>query len=331
MEMFFWIVECIASFVELYMCGIFCGSFLLKEELGDRKYVLTLGSGIGALLVFLLNKIAIFSYVNSVLVIIIAFLLQLLVYKTKAGLSLLLTLVYTVILAMIDFLTAYLAAFAIGTDVSYLFNIQSISRVVCILLSKSLVVLIVVTLNNHLSKSLVLRKRYTVIMGAYSIFLLLSVFVMVELNMKEADPRTELFLTLFFIISIIIELLMFYFVIKTGESYEQRQRAELIEMKNANLMKSLDETQKAFNLWRRSVHDYKNNIIALRQLAEDGKHDEIREYLNQESKLMDKKMFYISTGSSVVDAIVNTKQNFAEEKGITFMVNATIPKKCEIS
>ena len=135
----------------------------------------------------------------------------------------------------------------------------------------------------------------------------------------------------FFIISIVIELMVFYFVIKVGESYEQQQKTELIETKNRMLQKSLDETEQAFKLWRRSVHDYKNSIIALRQLAVDGDMEGIKEYLNRESKLIDKKMFYIKTGSSVVDTIVNTKQSLAEGKGITFVVNASIPEKCCVS
>lgn len=124
---------------------------------------------------------------------------------------------------------------------------------------------------------------------------------------------------------------MFYFVIKTGESYEQQQKAELIEMKNRMLQKSLDETEQAFRLWKSSMHDYKNNMIALTQFANDGNLEGIRTYLKQENKIIGKRMFYIRTGNAVVDTLVNTKQSFAEEKGITFVVNAAIPDNCSIN
>ena len=162
----------------------------------------------------------------------------------------------------------------------------------------------------------------------YSAFLLVSLFIMVGLNIKNRSPETELFLVLFFIISILIELLVLYFIMKAGESYEQQRKNELIKMKNTMLQKSLDETEQAFQLWRKSVHDYKNHVIALRQLAADENMEGIKEYLNCENELIQKKMFYIKTGNSVVDAIVNTKQRLSEEKGITFIVNAAIPKKC---
>lgn len=168
-------------------------------------------------------------------------------------------------------------------------------------------------------------------MCIYSIFLLISLFLMVELNMDKRNTEIELLLTFFFVASILIEVIMFYFVIKMGESYQEKQKVELIEMKNNMLQKSLDETEQAFKLWRSSVHDYKNNVIALTQLAEDGNIEEIRKYLSRENKLIDRKMFYIRTGNSVVDTIINTKQNSAEKKGITFAVNAAIPEKCNIS
>ena len=152
-------------------------------------------------------------------------------------------------------------------------------------------------------------------MCIYSIFLLISLFLMVELNMDKRNTEIELLLTFFFVASILIEVIMFYFVIKMGESYQEKQKVELIEMKNNMLQKSLDETEQAFKLWRSSVHDYKNNVIALTQLAEDGNIEEIRKYLSRENKLIDRKMFYIRTGNSVVDTIINTKQNSAEKIG----------------
>lgn len=331
MTTFYWIMEYVASFIEISMCCIFCGTFLEKERLGDRKYLVLAGSGIGAILVIVLNRIDIFSYINSMLVTLIVLFLQLLIYKAKVEKSVLFMLIYMVILTAIDFMTAYFMALVLDTDAGYLLNTQSLKRVVCILLSKSLLILIIVTLSKMLKRTLIFLKRYVVIMCIYSIFLLVSLFVMVELNMNNGNPKTDLFLTIFFIASILIELLMFYFVIKTGESYEQRQKAELIEMKNRMLQKSLDETNQAFKLWKSSVHDYKHNIIALTQLADDGNIEEIKKYLKRENELMDRKMFYIQTGNSVVDAIVNTKQSFAEEKGITFVVNAKVPENCVVS
>lgn len=331
MTVFFWLVEYLASFIEILMCCIFCNSFLMKERAEYERYTITLMSGVGAGLIILLNQMELFSFLNTVIVILLCFIIQLILYKRKVWLTFVLTLIYFVILTAVDFTIAYLTALVLDTSAGYTLNTQSLKRVVCILLSKSILTLIVITVSRVCRNTIVLIKKYAVIMSIYSIFLLGLLFVMVELNMSGERPEMDFFLTLFFIASIIIELLTFYFVIKTGESYEQKQKAELIEMKNSMLQKSLNETEQAFKLWRNSVHDYKNNIIALSQLAEDGNIEEIKKYLKNETVLINRKMFYIRTGNSVVDAIVNTKQNFAENKGIIFTVNAAIPENCMIS
>lgn len=331
MTVFFWIIEYIASFIEIAMCCIFCGTFLVKEKLGDRKYLILTGSVLSALVIIILNKIQMFSFFNSILVILVVFLLQVFIYKTKVGLCIALTLIYAVILAAFDFVTTYFMAFILHTDANYLLNIQSLSRVLCILLSKSLLVITIAPMSKLSKTTLVYMKKYVAILFVYSFFLLGTLYIMVELNMNNRSPKMELFLVLFFVTSILIELLIFHFVIKMGESYEQQKKTELIEMKNRMLQKSLDETEQTFKLWRRSVHDYKNNIIALGQLATEGNMERIKEYLKRENELINKKMFYIKTGSSVVDTIVNTKQSLAEERGITFIVNAAIPDRCCIS
>ena len=331
MTVFFWIIEYIASFIEIFMCCVFCGIFLTKEKFGNRKYLAFVGSALSALLITGLNKIELFSFFNSMVVLLVIFLFQVFLYKTKIGLCIVVTLIYTVILAAFDFAVSYFTALIIHVNANYLLRNQSFSRVLCILMSKFLLILTVVTIRKLLRKSIIFIKKYIVIMCVYSAFLLVSLHIMVELNIKNRSPKTEMFLVVFFIISISIELLVLYFIIKTGENYEQQQKNELIEMKNTMLQKSLDETEQAFQLWRRSVHDYKNHVIALLQLAEDENMEGIKEYLNCENELIQKKMFYIKTGNSVVDAIVNTKQRLAEEKGITFIVNATIPKKCCVS
>ena len=331
MTVFFWIIEYIASFIEIFMCCVFCGIFLTKEKFGNRKYLAFVGSALSALLITGLNKIELFSFFNSMVVLLVIFLFQVFLYKTKIGLCIVVTLIYTVILAAFDFAVSYFTALIIHVNANYLLRNRSFSRVLCILMSKFLLILTVVTIRKLLRKSIIFKKKYIVIMCVYSAFLLVSLHIMVELNIKNRSPKTEMFLVVFFIISISIELLVLYFIIKTGENYEQQQKNELIEMKNTMLQKSLDETEQAFQLWRRSVHDYKNHVIALRQLAEDENMEGIKEYLNCENELIQKKMFYIKTGNSVVDAIVNTKQRLAEEKGITFIVNATIPKKCCVS
>ena len=160
MTTFFWIIEYIASFIEIFMCCVFCGAFLVKEEFGDRKYLAFAGAALSALLITGLNKIEIFSVFNSIFVLFVIILFQLFLYKAKIGLCIVLPLIYAVILAAIDFAVSYFTALILQVDANYLLNHQNFSRVLCILLSKFLLILIVVILRRLLGKSITFVKKY---------------------------------------------------------------------------------------------------------------------------------------------------------------------------
>ena len=141
MTTFFWIIEYIASFIEIFMCCVFCGAFLVKEEFGDRKYLAFAGAALSALLITGLNKRngflkSIFSVFNSIFVLFVIILFQLFLYKAKIGLCIVLPLIYAVILAAIDFAVSYFTALILQVDANYLLNHQNFSRILCILMSK---------------------------------------------------------------------------------------------------------------------------------------------------------------------------------------------------
>lgn len=326
MILFYWIMEYAASFTELFLCFYFCGVFITKDSFKTKKKEIVCYTIINALILIGFNCINIFSQVLS-LIFTIVFLISLCLVYRKIIVTTVLMLIYMVILSAIDYLTANLVAFSLHVSTEYLLGEQSPKRVVCIFLSRAILILLMIFIKKIFGDKKVESTKYMLIVCLSSLFLLLSNFIAV--GGIAAD--NEVFSIVFFIVSIMIELLLFYFMLSMAKYYEQKQTMMLIEMKNDMLQKSLDDTEQAFDLWRQSVHDYKNNIISLTQLADEGNLQEIKKYLQKENELISKKMFYIKTGNSMVDAIINTKQKIAEQKGIIFIVNAMIPEKCIVN
>ncbi len=97
------------------------------------------------------------------------------------------------------------------------------------------------------------------------------------------------------------------------------------------LEQSMTETEQTFMLWKTSLHDFKLNIMNLMSMAENNDIQGIKEYLEKENDLLGKKLFYYKTGNETVDIILNIKQKLAENKGITFIINAKVPENCRIS
>jgi signal transduction histidine kinase len=331
MTLIYWCLDFVASFIEVLMCCIFCGTFLDKENLKEKKYPILWFTIIFSALVICMNNIELFSYITTFVFLVSIIIFQWLLYRKRSFLTIVLPLIYMVIFSAFDFCTAFGLAYLSNVNVNVIMNEQNILRLYGILFSKTILVLFIITINRFVNNNKLLPKRYVLIMFALSTAILSSNLIMVNLSSSNSSKAVNIFSAIYFISSLLIIILMFYFIIKIANSYEKIQSITLVEMKNEMLQRSLDETEQTFNLWRKSIHDYKNNIIALTEMANKNEINSIKDYLKQEIALINTKMFYVKTGNSTVDTIVNIKQNLANQLGINFIINAIVPQKCKIS
>ncbi|MBQ4522023.1 MAG: GHKL domain-containing protein [Lachnospiraceae bacterium] len=331
MSNFYWCIEYLATFIEIFLCCYFCGTFVVKEKIQDvRKRIIVL-SVTASVMIILLNKLELFSYLTTLIFILLCILMQCILYRESYLHLVALVLVYAAILSAIDFLVLYFVTINMNSDIGYLTGEQSLIRIICIMLSKCILILLVITLNRVIVHNIEIPIRYILITSVCSGFLLISNFVMVHTELNKSDGEISSFSMVFFIASLGIEMVIFCFLIKIAEGYEQKKVASLVELNNKMLQKSLVETQQAFDLWRKSIHDYKHNILYLTQLVDEGNIEEIKSYLSKENDMITKKDACVKTGNTVADAIINTKRNTAEKMGILFVVNASIPNKIAVS
>lgn len=331
MREIFWMVEYLASFIEIFMSCYFCGTFILKSSIEHVKRKAALISAVVAIFVFFFNHIQLVSSITAFLFLILSSIIQWICYKRKYLLSIGLIIAYLMLVMIIDFIVIYLVASATNMDTGYIVTEQSLIRFACILLSKCLLIVVVTTINRLISRERSIPALYMVLMGGCSAFLLLSGWGVAQISFRVSDGEINTYTILFFLASLGIEMIVFFLVLKIAEGYEQKQTSLLMEFHNRMLQKSLDETERNFELWRQSIHDHKNHMIALMHLAEEGKLDEIKSYIQKENEFMDKKLFYIKTGNAVVDAVIYSKQKLAEKQNITFVVNAVLPEKIVVN
>lgn len=331
MREFCWTIEYLATFIEVFLCCFFCGTFIVKDKLkGMTKYIFGI-SVVVSLLVFISNQFSLFSSLTSVMFVVLCILMQCVLYKRNYVPVIALVLTYSVILSAVDFFVVYFMALNLDQSMEYITGEQSLIRCSCIILSKCILGLLMITLNKLVVHNITVPVRYILVTALCSGFLLISNFVMINSEINRKHDEISGFSMVFFIATLGIEMIIFFYLIKIAEGYEQKEIASLIELKNKMLQKSFLETEQAFDLWRKSIHDYKQNIIILSQMAEEGKLEEIKEYLQNENEMISKELFGIKTGNSVVDALVNTKRRIAEGMGIVFVVNAAVPGKLTMS
>lgn len=330
MSIFYWIVEYLASFIEVIMCNYFCGTILNKERLNEKKSVITFVSFVIAVAVIIFNRIELFTSVNTYLFLGSCILVQWILYKKHYVRAVGLVLIFMVLMSAIDFSIVNLVAMLMNIEVGYFAETQSMLRVVCILISKSILMIVVMTFYRIFHGNKSIPNRYMVLISVISAFILLSNLVMMQSGIGIDTEHVGIFSMIFFIASLGIELTLFFFCFKIADSIEKQKNTLLIEMNNEMLKKSLDDTKQALDLWRESIHDYKHKIIALTQIAEAEDVDAIKKFLRTESQLVQKKLYYIKTGNSVVDTVINTKQSVAEQNGISVMVHAHISENCKM-
>ena len=112
---------------------------------------------------------------------------------------------------------------------------------------------------------------------------------------------------------------------------KSRQEAELYNRENELLKRSLKEQEITFSQWRKNIHDYKNTILAMESLAEQGEYGKLAEFLSEEKQRFMHRAEYIRTGNSTADTVINTKYSVAKENGIPFTVNARLPEHYPVS
>ena len=199
-------------------------------------------------------------------------------------------------------------------------------------IAELLIAIIIITVMVLLLHGVVPRTRvspvYLFMVEILTIFMILMNWILVGGGNNVVSFLTGLEDYFIFIILggfALFQITTVFLLLKIAETQQRKQTTELIELNNKMLQKSLDETEQTFELWRQSVHDYKNHVIVLKQLVDEKRVDEIKSYLDEEHDTISKQLFLVRTGNSVVDTLVNLKRALAEKQKITFLVHGILP------
>ena len=77
-------------------------------------------------------------------------------------------------------------------------------------------------------------------------------------------------------------------------------------------------------------HDMKNHIIVMKGMVEKGDLEGVSDYLDNIQSTMDNVSVVIHTGNSIVDSIVNEKNEIATSKEINMKVNVSLPEEIKV-
>lgn len=330
MTVFYWSVEYFVSFIETLTCFVFCGAFLGKNHSFSLKKCSFICLILAAFII-MIGRIKLFSAVNTLITFVVVYISIELYYKAKIIRTIITFISFYAVLFTSDLMTTALTASIADSTISELFNNFSMGRVVAALTSKGILSIICITFYRIKTKRAERNIKSNVVFSLLSIILLLVSVSLYFNYSKNESEHTNFTLTIFFMIILLLVVTIFISITYFVDSHQRQKEFEFAKKQTQLLEQSLKEQENTFALWRKSIHDYKNTVLALEAMLNNGETDKLSSYLEKESKAFMHRAEYIHTGNSTIDTVINTKFAIAKEQGIDYTVNAVIPKKSPIN
>lgn len=327
MNAVFWIIEFCSSFVEAFLCTIFCGTFIEKIDLKKNLNKRIIAALIATSAMLIVNHINIYSVITVVFGLALMALMSFAVYSKNPLKASVLGITFLLLIAVIDNVVVSIISYALKIPTVEIYQEMSLCRVLAIISSKIMLLFVVIAMNKFFSKRRTLQRNYLIALFTITTIMFIITVLITFIDIKN-NAVNSIVSILFFTVMLILLMIIFFGTFKLTEYYENQEELKLTTLKNQMLEKSMSETEQTFMLWKKSMHDYKHNIANLMSLANNNDIEGIKQYLQSENKLLSKKLFYYKTGNDTVDTILNIKQRAAESKGITFIITAKIPDNC---
>lgn len=121
---------------------------------------------------------------------------------------------------------------------------------------------------------------------------------------------------------ILANIMTYYFFTVMNKEYENTIKAKLLEQQNDALKKSIADKDAFVKEMKAVRHDIKNQLLTIMQYADEGKNNNIKEYVNVlTNNYLPNILNYINTNNAAFDAVINSKIAVCNQKNIFMEVN----------
>lgn len=232
-----------------------------------------------------------------------------------------LALLYQAILLSTDYL-----AYAINNELCLgsetIGKQYNLENVLVILLAKAIVFLCVLIIKKQLGDKstdilvdtdwlkLLIFPIFTIII----ITSMLSFFKYVE----TSEQTMLLFIGAFGMIG--MNIVVFYLINDIVERETQLYENRIFQLQAKNQAEKYQSISENFDRQKKRTHEYKNQIECIESLLEKKQYSKLEEYVKGICGKLDKELDAIDTNNVIVNAILNTKYQEADENGIVFVL-----------
>ena len=307
--------ELLINAVEVFLIYDFLVRYFGYRAEGRRRYIGTfLAAGISFMIVSVISYMVAFEVISASLTAAVNFLFCLLVLKGGAFEKAFLSVFIMAVIILIAMVVPLLFSAVLHIEVWRINSVFGSVRMAAMVTTK--VILFAVT-------RLILRLRFRSELSAQEFFILLLLpsfsLAAAAVLMPAALKHPEIQNTVLIAVAIIaaMNVLIYILFLRFSRLSRIRQDYALLNLQYAGEKKRMEEVRRLYEEIRSVRHDLKNHFVCIDLLAKQEKYKEIRDYIrkfSQEAQNPDGAVLF--TGNDTLDAILNTKFSFAEQKGI---------------
>lgn len=312
--------------IEMITCRMLYESFVVRrKDITDRVYNMSM---IPFIVIMLIISRIFRSYMPIKL---LACMLVIIVYmyimeQISIIKSVSIALLYYSIAIVLDYLVMLIMINIFGS-IDNVSNISETAGNAIIILSRAVFLLITILLRQYS-----LRKKVNRVdvsnrdCGKLLFFPVFTVAIVTALGgtlMTTGDTKVADIYYIIAVAVVIMDIIMFYLVRDIiVNSYKLREN-EVLKQQAAGQIELYRTVSENFDRQRRKTHEYKNQMLCIDSLAENGEYDKLKSYVKSITGNLNRELDMIDTNNKIVNAVLNAKYQEAVDNNIlmVFKIN----------
>lgn len=304
--------------IEIICCKIFYETFgkvRYKGWINIIQFVLLLGTV--CLLAFGLSKNFVIRQIANILTLSVFMLWNVKISLKK---SFVLAILFDALLLAMDYLI-YLISRWISLDNELLGQQYVIGRSLVYLLGKIILFLIILVIRKKFGEKTMekmldtewLRFLFFPVFTIVAISAMLSVFEYVQ----TAEQANLLVVIAFGMVG--MNIIVFYLINDIVEREMKIHENKVFQIQAKDQLEMYKSISENFDNQKRKTHEYKNQISCIESLLDKKQYSKLEEYVKKINGSLNNEPDTINTNNVIVNAILNTKYQEADAKGIAFV------------
>lgn len=315
--MFEFMQSVLLIFIEMMCCKIFCETFgdvRYEGRINLIQFVLLLGSI--SFLSFGISEYFVIRQISGILMFSVFMLWHV---KISLNKSVVLAVLFDALLLAMDYLI-YLISICFSLCNESLEQQYEYGLISASLLAKVILLFIILIIRKQFGKKSMevmldtewLRFLFFPVFTIASIFAMMSFFKYVQ-TVEQANLLTVIAFGM-----VLMNIIVFYLINDIVEREMKMHENKVFQIQAKKQLEMYQSISENYDNQKRKTHEYKNQILCIESLLNKKQYSKLEEYVKKIYGSLNNGLDVINTNNVIVNAILNTKYQEAESRGIVF-------------